>query len=114
MSKRYQLDVTEKQLQTIATACEVYGCIQYGQSYMISEHIPFKNYSDRFDFEEKIKNLLSEYEMNFPHRAENCDIAFDMWRKISRKDDFRMGVEPPIDVVEYEFSENFDISKFSV
>lgn len=37
MSKRYQLDVTEKQLQTIATACEVYGRIQYGQSHYISE-----------------------------------------------------------------------------
>lgn len=43
MSKRYQLDVTEKQLQTIATACEVYGRIQYGQSHYISEHIPFKH-----------------------------------------------------------------------
>lgn len=114
MSKRYQISLTKKQLDTIGTACEVYGRIQYGQSHFISEHIPFKNYSDRYDFEEKMRKLLSEYEMEFPTRADNCDIAFDMWRKITRKDDFKMGTEPVIDVVEYEFSDNFDISKFSV
>lgn len=114
MSKRYQISLTKKQLDTIGTACEVYGRIQYGQSHYISEHIPFKNQIDRFDFEERLRKLLSEYEMEYPTRADNCDIAFDMWRKITRKDDFKMGTEPVIDVVEYEFSDNFDISKFSV
>lgn len=55
---------------------------------------------DKFDFEERLRKLLSEYEMEFPTRADNCDIAFDMWRKITRKDDFKMGTEPVIDVVE--------------
>ena len=59
MSKQYQITLTKKQLDTIATACEAYGRIQYGQSYYISEHIPFKNYSDKYDFEEKL------YMMNY-------------------------------------------------
>lgn len=31
-----------------------------------------------------------------------CDIAFDMWRKIIRKDDFRMGSEPAITIMEID------------
>lgn len=100
MIKKYQITVTEKQLHIIATACEIYGRILGNQAEFISELIPFVDRGERWDFRKDVKRVLGNYEIDYHRTRDTVNIAFDIWRKIDRKDDFTMGSEPSIDVKE--------------
>lgn len=105
MTKKYQITCTETQLHIIAKACELLGRVQYNQGYYIADEIPLLDYTQKFDLENDLQELLNKYPVDKRYsteRAIRCDIAFDIWRKISRNNDFTMGTEPTITIKELE------------
>ena len=103
--KTYQLTVTEKQLQVIGLACECYGRIQYGQPDHVMLDLPLD-----FDAQNELTEMCYRFMSKFKELPieideqgnRECDVAFDMWRKIIRKDDFQMGSEPAIKIMEID------------
>lgn len=105
MSNYPTVTLTKQQLDIIATACELLGRLMLGQSDRIGILIPFDDYQLGLEFDEINHRYLQVYRDYVTiERDENgyrkADIPLDIWRKIARKDDFRMGSEPSILVVE--------------
>ena len=101
--KKYQITVTQKQLQVIGLACECFGRIQYGQPDYVMRDLPFgfENNNELVDICRRFMSTMG----NFPIQLDKlgnreCDVAFDMWRKIIRDGDIRLGSEPMIEIVE--------------
>lgn len=99
------LTLTKQQLDTIATACELIGRLMLGQADRIGILIPFDDYQLGFEFDEINHRYLQAYRDYVTiERDENgnrkADIPLDIWRKITKNEDFRMGSEPSISVVE--------------
>lgn len=99
------LTLSEEQLKTIATACELIGRLMLGQTDRIGTLIPFDDYKLGFEFDEINHRYLQAYHDYVTiERDENgyrkADIPLDIWRKIAKKDDFRMGSEPGVEVKE--------------
>lgn len=99
------LTLSEEQLNTIATACELLGRLMLGQADRIGVLIPFDDYQLGFELDEINHRYLQVYRDYVTiERDENgnrkADVPLDIWRKIARKDDFRMGSEPSILIVE--------------
>ena len=75
----------------------------------INSLIPYVN-NARTHSDEQVTQIASSIkEFNFTNPIlideqgnRECDVAFDMWRKIIRKDDFKMGSEPAITIVEID------------
>lgn len=98
------ITLSEEQLNTIATACELIGRLMLGQADRIGILIPFDDYQLGFEFDEINHRYLQAYRDYVTiERDEDgnrkADVPLDIWRKIARKDDFRMGSEPSISVV---------------
>lgn len=103
--KTYQLTVNEKQLQVIGLACECYGRIQYGQPDHVIRDLPldFEHKNELADICYRFMSIFSPFAIEVDEEGyRECDVAFDMWRKIIRKDDFRMGSEPTITIMEID------------
>lgn len=97
------ITLTKQQLDIIATACELLGRLMLGQSDRIGILIPFDDYQLGLEFDEINHRYLQVYRDYVTiERDENgyrkADIPLDIWRKIARKDDFRMGSEPGIEI----------------
>lgn len=97
--KKYQITCTERQLNIIAQACEVYGDGLAGNPVSIVELFPLKHSLDRFSVRKDIGDILNRYEMDTRKHPESA-VAIDIWRNISRKDNFCLGGEPSIEVEE--------------
>lgn len=98
------LTLSEKQLNTIATACELLGRLMLGQANGIGMLIPFDDYQLGLELDEINQRYLQAYRDYVSVECDEsgnrkADIPLDIWRKIARKDDFRMGSEPSISVV---------------
>lgn len=107
MSNYPTVTFTKQQINTIATACELLGRLMLGQTDRLGILIPFKfnDYQLGFEFDELNHRYLQAYRDYISiERDENgyrkADIPLDIWRKIARKDDFRMGSEPGVVVEE--------------
>lgn len=100
------LTLTKHQLDTIATACELIGRLMLGQAGHMGSLIPFKfdDYQLGLELDEINQRYLQAYRDYVSVECDEngnrkADIPLDIWRKIARKDDFRMGSEPSISVV---------------
>lgn len=100
MTKKYQITCTEKQLQIIANACELYGDVQNGNPLSIADHLPLTQTIDRFAMRKDLIALFDKYQMQA--NSNNANDAIAVWRKITRNNDFTIGTEPPITIKEVE------------
>lgn len=100
MTKKYQITCTEKQLQIIANACELYGDVQNGNPLSIADHLPLTQTIDRFSVRKDLIALFDKYQMQ--SNSDNANDAIAIWRKITRDNDFTTGTEPPITIKELE------------
>lgn len=100
MTKQYQITCTEKQLQIIAHACELYGDVQNGNPLSIADHLPLAQRTDRFVVRQSLTALFKQHQMQAC--SDNANDAIAIWRKITRNNDFTHGTEPPITIKELE------------
>lgn len=103
--KKYQITVTQKQLQVIGLACECFGRIQYGQPDYVMRDLPlgFELNTELSDICRRFMDSVGIFRIQLDeHGKRECDVAFDMWRKIIRDDDIRLGSEPMIEIVEID------------
>lgn len=98
MTKTYQITVTEKQLEIIGLACEIYGCVLLGQTIDIFGAMPLKKEYSKFDVNGSLEKYLQMYLDNHNRNQYDASIAFDMWRAIIRKNDLTLSKEPVIKV----------------
>lgn len=99
MTKQYLITVTEKQLEIIGIACEIYGCVLLGQIIDIFGAMPLKEEYSKFDVYYDLNKFLQEYLDEHNRNQHNASIAFDIWRNIIRKDNLTLSTEPAVKII---------------
>lgn len=117
VQKEYNIKVTEKQLDVIRDACELYGRVQIGQFLDLAEIIcraGFRNMGSTVDdkalecakeIQTFLDNIWTSAGYKYRERAESELIALDIWAVLDKRregSDFCMGTEPNIKVVKVE------------
>lgn len=103
-NNKYNLEVTEKQLQVIKDACELYCRIQIGQFDKAADVIVGNGFGNEDIAARKcvrgaLRGIWQEYQFGYKERRNEEMIAGDIWAVLDgrRKDtDFCLGSEPPV------------------
>lgn len=109
--KLYNLQITEKQLQVISTACELLSRIQGGQVLEAFDYLPLRKdmdwgvYHEIKDeltkrmpeiLEDRINGYSSYFGVGHPELPESKDIAIDLYQTIRHKKSWERAVEEGI------------------
>ena len=109
--KLYNLQITEKQLQVISTACELLSRIQGGQVLEAFEHLPLRKDMDwgvyheiKDELTKRMPEILkdeidgwgSSFGVGHPELPESKDIAIDLYQTIRHKISWERAVEKGI------------------
>jgi hypothetical protein len=109
--KLYNLQVTEKQLQVISTACELLSRIQGGQVREVFDHLPLRKDMDwgvyheiQDELTKRMPEILkdgingwsSSFGVGHPELPESKDIAIDLYQTIRHKKSWERAVEEGI------------------
>jgi hypothetical protein len=109
--KLYNLQITEKQLQVISTACELLSRIQGGQVLEAFEHLPLRKDMDwgvyheiKDELTKRMPEILkdgingwnSSFGVGNPDLPESKDIAIDLYQTIRHKKSWERAVEEGI------------------
>lgn len=105
-NKKYSIEVTEKQLQVIKDACELYCRIQLGQFELAANAIVGSGLSDgdiaaRKCITGALRGIWQEYRYGFQERRNEEMVAGDIWAVLDGRrgnSDFCLGSEPQITV----------------